>query len=256
MSEEVTDRPGSKIGRPDIAGDRRRLWDVISNGGVAIVPSDLGYGIWGGSPEATRRIIEGKQRGAHKRQGLMTASFVERELHRIDPRQRDMIDCLTQDYDLPIGVIAEYDPDHPLLRDLDPYLKAVGTARGTVATALNAGEPFQEAMGCLSFEHRLPIFASSANLTGRGIKYRIADIEPEVLAIADLVLDYGLCRFHSYLVAATQINFNTMEVLRMGACYDLIADVLKRHFDVDLPPDPGRAANRSGLIDEFALLRD
>ena len=45
-----------------------------------------------------------------------------------------------------------------------------------------------------------------------------------------------------------------MEVLRFGACYELIADILKRHFDWELPPDPGRDANPSGHLQEFALV--
>ena len=80
------------------------------------------------------------------------------------------------------------------------------------------------------------------------------DIEPEIIASADLVLDYGLCRWHSYRNTSTQINFDTMEVMRMGACYDLIADILKRHFNWELPsPDSGNVGEH-GHFKEFALV--
>jgi hypothetical protein len=29
-----------------------------------------------------------------------------------------------------------------------------------------------------------------------------------------------------------------MKVVRFGSCYELIADVLKRHFAIELPPKP------------------
>jgi hypothetical protein len=61
---------------------------------------------------------------------------------------------------------------------------------------------------------------------------------------------------HRYAGAGTLINWDTMEVVRFGACHELIAGVCLRHFSWDLPPDPGRAANPSGHVDEFALRDD
>jgi len=245
---------GPVHGRPDIEADKRRLLDVLTNGGVAIIPGNLGYGIIGSTPEANRRIIAAKRREAHKRQGLVVDAVLEREIHVLDQRKRDIVDCVTIDYNLPLGVIARYREDHPLIRSLDPFLLKIGTARGTVSTALNDGGIFIDTLGQYSREHVCPFFGSSANLTGQGAKHRVEDIEPEIIATADLVLDYGLCRYHAYQTTGTQINFDTMEVLRFGACYELIADILKRHFNWELPPDPGRGANPSGHLQEFALV--
>jgi len=44
-----------------------------------------------------------------------------------------------------------------------------------------------------------------------------------------------------------------MEVLRIGVCYDVIASALKRHFQVDMPADPGLESLPSGHLQEFAL---
>lgn len=240
-------------GRPDVDEDRRRLWDVLSNGGIAIFPTNLGYGIGTASEEGNDRIIETKRRGGHKRQGMLMGAVAEREIHILDGYKREIVDCVTQDYDLPLGVIARYREDHPLIRKLSPKMLAMCTARGTISTAQNSGGPFQEFIGQLSLENLLPIVGSSANLTGRGGKARVEDIEPEILAIADIVLDYGLRPYHAYKVASTQINFETMEVLRFGACYELVADVLKRRFGWEIPPDPGREISPHGHVNEFAL---
>jgi tRNA A37 threonylcarbamoyladenosine synthetase subunit TsaC/SUA5/YrdC len=244
---------GPVRGRPDIEGDTRRLLDVLTNGGVAIIPANLGYAMVGSTPEANRRIIAAKRRDGHKRQGMVMDAITEREVHILDQRKRDIIDCITVDYDLPLGVIARFRSDHPLIQSLDPFLLKIGTARGTIGTALNDGGVFHEALGRYSREHLCPFFGSSANLTGRGAKHRVTDIEPEIIAAADFVLDYGLTKFHSYVTTSTQINFETMEVLRTGACYELIADILKRHFNWEIPADPGRSVNPSGHLQEFAL---
>ena len=34
------------------------------------------------------------------------------------------------------------------------------------------------------------------NLSGTGAKHRVEDMEPEIIAAADLILDYGLSRYH------------------------------------------------------------
>jgi tRNA A37 threonylcarbamoyladenosine synthetase subunit TsaC/SUA5/YrdC len=245
---------GPVRGRPDTEGDTRRLIDVLVNGGVAIIPANLGYAMVASTADANRRIIAAKRRQGHKRQGIVMDAITEREVHILDQRKRDIIDCITIDYDLPLGVIAKYRKDHPLIHSLDPFLLKIGAARGTIGTALNDGGVFHEALGRYSREQLWPFFGSSANLTGSGAKHRVEDIEPEIIAAADLVLDYGLTRYHSYVTASTQINFETMEVMRFGAYYDLIADILKRRFNWELPADPGRSVNPSGHLQEFALV--
>lgn len=244
---------GPVRGRPDTEGDIRRLIDVLTNGGIALMPANLGYALIASTPEANRRLIAVKRREAHKRQGMLMDAITEREIHVVDQRKRDIIDCITVDYDLPLGIVAKYREDHPLIQSLDPFLRKIGTARGSISTALNDGGVFNNALTRYSREHVVPFFGSSANLTGRGAKHRIEDIEPEIIAAADLVLDYGLCRYHAYKTTATQINFDTMEVLRIGSCYELISDILKRHFSWELPPDPGRSVNPNGHLHEFAL---
>ena len=240
-------------GRPDIESDKRRLIDVVTNGGIAIIPSNLGYSFVASTPEANRRIIEAKGRGAHKRNGIVMSAATEREVHVVDQRKRDIIDCITADYNVPLGVIAQYRPDHPLIQNIDPYLLKVGTARGSIGTAVNDGGVFNVHLEEYSREHWIPFFGSSANLTGQGAKHRVEDIEPEIIAAADLVLDYGLRRYHSYRNTSTQINFDTMEVMRVGACYDLIADILKRRFNWELPLDLTGKVSKHGHFQEFAL---
>jgi tRNA A37 threonylcarbamoyladenosine synthetase subunit TsaC/SUA5/YrdC len=119
---------------------------------------------------------------------------------------------------------------------------------------LNAGQLFEEVCR-LCREAVLPVFGSSANLTGTGPRFRVEDIQPEILEIADVVVDYGLRKCHVYQRSATILKFENgnVECLRIGSYYELISDVLKRHFDVDLPADPGRDVNASGHLQEFAF---
>ena len=83
------------------------------------------------------------------------------------------------------------------------------------------------------------IIGSSANVSLRGVKFRVGDIEPDIIEAADVVVDYGLMRWNSYAKSSTMIDVGDMRVVRYGSCFDLIDDVLRRHFDIALPAEPG-----------------
>jgi tRNA A37 threonylcarbamoyladenosine synthetase subunit TsaC/SUA5/YrdC len=239
-------------GRRDVAADVQAMWDVLAGGGVVICPGSVGYTMAASSKEAVARMNAAKGRGAHKRLGLMMGDKGERQVHELDASKREIIDCVTKDYDLPLVVIAKYRPDHRLIRQLDDDILKLCTANGTVSAGVNMGGWFLNAINQLEVEDLRPILASSANRSGRGVKASVDEIEPEVVAAADLVIDYGPVRHHSS-VASTQINFETMELVRWGVCFDSIAWVLHRHFGIELPPDPGRDVAPGGHVNEFAL---
>jgi tRNA A37 threonylcarbamoyladenosine synthetase subunit TsaC/SUA5/YrdC len=94
----------------------------------------------------------------------------------------------------------------------------------------------------MSLERLTPVLGSSANRSETGSKFRVEDIDTEVLSAADLVVDYGLCRYHNPIgTSSTIIDLETFEVLRWGVCFDQISDILQRWFRIDLPPGPYRA---------------
>ena len=219
----------------DIAGDARKTLDTLKAGGIAIFPVDVGYTIAGGSQAALQRIFRTKGRAATKLNAMVGDMAIHRSLHVLDTRGREMVAALTEEYDLPLGVIAPYVPDHPLVRRLDRDSLAGSSRGGTIAMLVNAG-PLHAELCRLSREEGFPIFGSSANLTNTGTKFRVQDIPQELISIADSVVDYGLRKYHKYQRSATLINFQTLEVVRVGSCYELIADVLWRHFRVELPP--------------------
>lgn len=238
--------------RIDIAGDARRTIDVIRRGGIAIVPNDTGYACCGASMDPLQKIYSTKQRGSHKRNAMAADLQTQRDLHTLSPRAQEMVEAIVVDHDLPLGVIGGFRVDHPLMRKLGDEALQASTATGTLAMLLNAG-PFHKELTRLSREEVVPLFGSSANLTGTGTRFSVEDIPQELKDIADITIDYGLRRYHIYRRAGTLINFDTLQVVRIGACYELISGVLKRWFNVDLPPDPGLEALPSGHLNEFAL---
>lgn len=220
----------------DIKGDARRAFDTLKSGGIAIFPVDVGYTIAGGSQASLQRIFKAKGRAPTKLNAMVGDMAIHRSLHRLDDRASAMVAAVTEEYNLPLGVIAPYDANHPLMKRLDSESLAGSSKDGTVAMLVNAG-PFHAELSRLSREEEFPIFGSSANLTNTGTKFRVQDIPLELSSIAGTIIDYGLRKYHRYQRSATLIDFRTMTVVRKGSCYELIADVLDRHFSVQLPAD-------------------
>ncbi len=221
-------------GRLDIAGDARRAFETMRDGGIAVLPMDVGYAVIGCSGDALERIFVTKRRAPTKYNAMLGSAEISRQLHTLTQRQRDIVEAITIDHDLPLGVIGPADMNHPMLKAMDEKAMARSTHNGTVCMLLNAG-PLHAEITRLSLENTRPLFGSSANLTMQGTKFRVEDIEQDIKDIADLVLDYGLRKYHGYKLSSTLIDLETMQVVRYGSCFDTISDVLKRHFDIELP---------------------
>ena len=225
------------MARPVIAGDARRAFDVIRAGGVGILPMDVGYTALGGCAEALKRIFEAKRRAPSKLNAMVADREIHRDIHIVDERGAEIVACITEDYELPLGAIAPARMDHPMLAKLSGAAIEASQKDGTIVMLLNAG-PFHREICRLSREEGHPLFGSSANLSLTGTKFRIEDIEPEIMDIADIVIDHGLRKYHPYKASSTLLNVMTLEVVRFGSCYELIAEILARHFGIALPPNP------------------
>jgi tRNA A37 threonylcarbamoyladenosine synthetase subunit TsaC/SUA5/YrdC len=218
----------------DVAADAARAFTSLRAGGIAIVPNDIGYSALGGSRAALERIFVAKRRPPEKLNAMVSNMAIHQELHACSNRGREIVEAIVGDYDLPLGCIAPYRPNHAMLRDLDAEALAASSLGGTLVMLLNAGR-FHAALTALSAESCFPLFGSSANLTQTGTKFCVEDIEPEIKAIADVIVDHGIQRFHPYAASSTLLNVETLEVVRVGSCYEDIAYVLRRHFGVELP---------------------
>jgi tRNA A37 threonylcarbamoyladenosine synthetase subunit TsaC/SUA5/YrdC len=220
-----------------IQADARRAMDSMQNAGIAILPNDVGYSLIAARREALKKIFDTKKRAPSKLNAMLGNDDLHRELHVVSERGKSIVEAITKDYDLPLGLIAPCRTDHPLLRSLDADTFERSTKGNTLLMLLNAG-PFHREITRLSLERETLLFGSSANLSMHGTKFRVEDMEPEITAIADIVVDYGLMKYHLWNASSTLLHCDTLEVVRYGSCFENIADILKRHFRVELPPRP------------------
>ena len=218
----------------DVPADARRAMDVMQNAGIAILPNDVGYSLIAARLPALQKIFATKKRAPSKLNAMLGNDDLHRELHVLSPRARAMVQAITLDYDLPLGLIAPCRVDHPLLRGLDADTLERSTKGNTLLMLLNAGS-FHREITRLSLERETLLFGSSANLSLHGTKFRVEDMEREITAIADVIVDYGLQKYHLWKSSSTLLDCETLEVVRYGSCFENIADILKRHFRIELP---------------------
>lgn len=225
------------MGVLDFEADAKRAFDAMVAGGIAILPQSVGYSLIAATPAALKRIFDTKRRAPSKLNAMLGNDAMTHEVYLLSSRAREVIDAITHDYELPLGCVAPFRADHPIFGRLDADTMARSTKDGTLLMLLNAGR-FHAAITRLSHAANVALFGSSANLSLTGTKFSGAEIEPEIRAIADVVIDYGLMKYHPYRQSSTILDVEKLEVVRFGSCYEDIRDIVARHFRVTLPIRP------------------
>lgn len=158
------------MGRPDVQADARRVLEVLKRGGIAICPADVGYAVMATNVKSLEKIFPMKQRGAHKRHAGIGSYAIHRAVHVVDPLHREIIDHLALDLEIPVGVIARYDHEHPMVKNIDPDTLQAVDVNGSLSLLVNTGA-FQDALTSLTFAENIPLLGSSAKLSGTGECY-------------------------------------------------------------------------------------
>jgi tRNA A37 threonylcarbamoyladenosine synthetase subunit TsaC/SUA5/YrdC len=225
---------------PNVQSDTEAAFKVLRAGGTVIGPVGLGYCIFSIGAEAVDRAFAIKQRREGHTMGVFGTCKTQRALHDLPEDTFAMCRVMSEDMGSHFVVLAKYRPDAPLLAALDAPTLARITRGDTLGVAIVAPEtPFLHRLCELCDGAGVLLVGSSANLSGSGNKYRVSDIEPELRAAADLVVDHGLQRFYTYAPRASCIlDVQSMKCLRVGVGYNLLRDRLYRFFGVELEESP------------------
>lgn len=233
-SEHPVTSTGDEIPPSQLIRDAERILHVVARGGVAVIPLDVAYAIVGGTESAIRRIFAAKNRSYEKPSGLFSSPLFSDEIHVLSVDKRAMIHEIVREENLPFSVVAPFNPQHRFFSRVDPFVLEHSSKQGTIDMLLNAGSLHNELVK-LSWGAGIPVFGSSANTSLMGSKYRANDIESAVLDAADLVVDYGLSKYHNpHGRSSTIIDFSDFSVIRIGVCFDQLKEAFHHRFGVTL----------------------
>ncbi|KAH6641356.1 DHBP synthase RibB-like alpha/beta domain-containing protein [Chaetomium tenue] len=215
----------------NVSRDAQQAYETLKSGGVVVVPTDVGYALLTSTQAGVQRIFTAKGRRQGHNLGIIGTYQQHREIHVLPESKFEFTRVLTEDMGMIISIIAKYDPTNPRLAALGQATLSQVTRGDTISVAIPEG-PFLRELGrlCDADPQGTLMFGSSANLTGQGQRFRVEDIEPAVLEHADLVVDYGLQKWHTYGLGAVNFDVENMKVLRAGAGYEVFKDRVKRWF--------------------------
>jgi tRNA A37 threonylcarbamoyladenosine synthetase subunit TsaC/SUA5/YrdC len=224
----------------DYQADAQRVFDVVANGGTAIMPVTTGYALLGASRDSVMGIFNNKQRAASKVTALCGSYEMFQAVQIVGDEQRRVIDGITQFFRLPLGVIAPVRLEHRLFDGVHEDILAQSRRQGTVMTLINGGA-LADGVAHLSLKHNIAMFGSSANISTKGTRFRLQDVEPEIRALADIEIDYGPVLWNAYGKSSTIIDFRDYTVVRAGIAIEQIDYIMRKHFSI-MPKLPAAAA--------------
>ncbi|MBM4310800.1 MAG: threonylcarbamoyl-AMP synthase [Deltaproteobacteria bacterium] len=153
--------------------------DIIMQGGIAIYPTETVYGIGVryDDEQALARLFDLKGRASHKPVLLLLprSEDLQRISSRVPPEARLLAERF---WPGPLTLVVPARPDLPAL------VTGGGNSIGCRVSSSAAASALVRACG-------RPITSTSANLSGGPNPSSVADITPDVIARADIVLDAG-----------------------------------------------------------------
>ncbi len=152
---------------PNIDADAQRIFSVMKSGGIAIFPGSMGYIVAASTASAMEKIFQTKQRPAHKRHAMGASYKLHTEIHKLPPQNEEIVRWLTQEFHLPLGVVGEFDPEHPVMKSIDEKTLSEATVNKRLAMLVNAGK-LPDLVSELLAKEGLPSLGSSANISGTG----------------------------------------------------------------------------------------
>ena len=217
-----------------LSADVDTVMGTIAGGGVAIAPLDVAYAIVAATADGIRRIYAAKRRSWDKPGGMFANRELSRDIHDMDNDRHEMVRYLIEEENLPFSIVAPFRRDHPFLAAADPWVVDASSKSGTLDMLFNAGQ-FHDEMARQSQARQMPVFGSSANMSLKGSKYRLDDIEKEVRDAADVSFDYGTSLYaNDQGLSSSIIDFSDFTVIRVGHVFERLRRVFAERFDVML----------------------
>jgi tRNA A37 threonylcarbamoyladenosine synthetase subunit TsaC/SUA5/YrdC len=218
--------------------DARLAFQAMLDGGVAILPLSVSYAIFAHTAEAVERIYRLKQRPMTKPNGVIGNWDIFTEVFEVGQRDRDLVRCLTLDHNLPLSVVAPFNPAHEWLRTVEHGALRLSTKGHTMDLLMNAG-PLHNELAALSLAQGKPLMGSSANASGSGSKFRLEEVQEPLRAGCELVLGYGLSPYaNDFGMGSTIVELPSWRILRWGGLFEKQAQIVDKTFGVQWPARP------------------
>lgn len=190
-------------------------FSTIKNGGLALSPADIGYGLLGNSEYSIRKMYELKGRVFTNPCIVAGNRDVLADVANLPNNGTlDWLADITKTHTL--AVVFPINPKSRLLKSLSPWVRDHSTENNSVAVFLNCG-PVVEEMVRLAVENDMLLVGSSGNFSKSGNNFRLNDVPRKIKEGVDFYCDFGTAKHeNSERMATTILNFSNHTIRRRG----------------------------------------
>lgn len=198
---------------------------VVQGGGLAVVPLDVSYAFLASERVALQRIFELKLRPLSRPCPILASWDHFCEITTGDPSSVDRASRVVGAR-LPVGIITPAAWDSPIARRIPEGCTELLVRDDRLALFMNMGGMSDELIQAAD-ERGILLFGSSANISGKGNSFSLADVPDGMLDAVDVVCDGGDCKYaNPERMASTIIDLETGELTRRGILHREIAKLL------------------------------
>lgn len=189
--------------------------DTLTAGGLVLVKGDIGYGLFGTSERAIRRMYEVKgRRFTNPCIFIGNLDVLDEVVELPSPEVRDWIADVTSWTTL--AVVGRVRPGSRVLAGMDPWVRSQSVTDGTVAVFLGTG-PYIEQLVIRAFAEGWVFVGSSANKSTTGNNFHFGELPPELIEAADYAVNHGRSKLENPgRLATTIVNFANWTIRREG----------------------------------------
>ncbi|MBD1583641.1 Sua5/YciO/YrdC/YwlC family protein [Pseudoalteromonas sp. S16_S37] len=206
--------------------------DSISQGGLALIKANIGYGLLGNTESSIKKMYRIKGR-PYSNPCIIPANLeLASEIAVISDTTMSWLEEITKKTTL--AVVFKLKEDAKYIDKLDPWVKNQATVNNTVALFLNTGN-YIEDMIKIAIKKDMLLVGSSGNMSGHGNQYDIRTVGDDIVNEADFFYDGGECIYkNDQKMATTIINDSNKTIRRRGVNSESIIESYERYHGIKL----------------------
>jgi len=193
--------------------------DALRKGHLVLLKGDIGYGLFGTSKRAIRKMYEIKNRPFSNPCIVIGNMDVLRDVAVLDSSPIEAW-IAEQAAWTTLAVVLPVNPRSRSLGALPPWLYQQTVTRNTIAVFLRTG-PYLDIVVERAFDRGMSFVGSSANHSSTGNRFDFTELPQNIVDNVDFLINHGSCKYvNPERKATTILNFTNWSVKRRGVNWE------------------------------------